>query len=75
MVFDTIDELDEMYFSLVLPSYTLKQIPTQSARSLNFHLHEMFERGEIYSVDEMRKEIDRCIEIGLVNGLFFEVEE
>jgi len=72
MQFDTIEELDELYWGTVLPTYTLKQVPHQSSRSLFFHLQEKFEAGEINSTADMFEEINYCIDTGLVSGMFFD---
>jgi len=65
------DDLHETFYQLVLPKYTLDQVPSESVENLMDAISACYEAGEINTSEDMITMINESIELGFTKSLYF----
>ena len=65
------DDAIDTFTQLVLPKYTLDQVPTESVEDLKDAITDFFEAGDIKTVEDVFDKINEAIELGFTKSLYF----
>lgn len=71
MSIDSYDDAIEVFRQLVVPKYSLDQIPAESVEDLESEIMDFFKAGEIKTVDDMIEKVDDAIKLGFTKSLYY----
>lgn len=68
---ESYDDIVELFTQLVLPKYTLDQVPTESVEDLKYAIIDAFEAGDIKTCEDIFREVNKAIDLGFTKSLYF----
>jgi hypothetical protein len=70
MNIESYDDLYETFYQLVLPQYTLEEIPSGAVDNVFSHLVDLLDEGDMHSSEDMINSIDEWIRLGWTRSVF-----